>query len=139
MPLYTYWMLGTEIGIIYGISHLICLCICVQGLEFISPSMKMFKAVLLKEERDNVREITIREKDIHRYLNGPATFIGSYPEYDVVVIACRIMTDRQVNQNTLPPPMYRDIVYGPIILTKMEPLDFTLDDWESMRASLVQP
>lgn len=100
----------------------------------------MFKAVLLREQKGDIEEILINESDIYKYLKGPATFIGAYPECDVVVMACReSMFELCVNQNTLPPPMEGEVVTGPILLTKMEPEDFTLADWESMLSSLTQP
>jgi len=100
----------------------------------------MFKAILLRERKGDIEEILINETDIYKYLGGTATFIGAYPDYNIVTMACRESIFKlTVNQNKLPPPMEAEVVAGPILLTKMEPEDFTMADWESMLSSLTQP
>ena len=50
----------------------------------------MTKAVLIHEELDDVVEIDIDidpvKNEIFKVLQGPATFIGQWPEIDVVIM-----------------------------------------------------
>lgn len=101
----------------------------------------MTKAVLIHEELDDVVEIDINidpvKNEIFKVLQGPATFIGQWPEIDVVIMK-RVMggdpcADRERNENRLPPPFQRENVLGKVLLMRMdvdsEPQDFTLDEY----------
>ena len=100
----------------------------------------MNKAVLISEEENHITEIDLdifsdRNK-IFSILKGPATFIGQWPEIQVVIMKCRESPfDLLTNRNTLPYPFDKDIgvVVGPILLVRMnanaEPEDFTLDEY----------
>ena len=101
----------------------------------------MTKAVLIHEEIDDVVEIDINtepvKNEIFKVLQGPATFIGQWPEIDVVIMKCvrggDPWADREINENILPPPFNREEVLGKVLLLRMdvdsEPQDFTLDEY----------
>ena len=101
----------------------------------------MTKAVLLHEEFDDIAEIDIDidpvKNQIFKVLQGPATFIGQWPELDVVIMKCvrggDPWAERERNENLLPPPFQRERVLGKILLMRMdadsEPQDFTLDEY----------
>lgn len=101
----------------------------------------MTKAVLIHEELDDVVEIDINidpiKNEIFKVLQGPATFIGQWPEIDVVIMKCvrggDPCADRERNENRLPPPFQRENVLGKVLLMRMdvdsEPQDFTLDEY----------
>jgi hypothetical protein len=95
----------------------------------------MVKCVLISEQFGNVEEIeTPLGSDIFYILKGPGTFIGQYEDLDVVVMKCReSLTELARNQNTLPPPLDKEVVEGPILLVRMnsqsEPEDFTFGEF----------
>lgn len=101
----------------------------------------MTKAVLIHEELDDVVEIDINidpvKNEIFKVLQGPATFIGQWPEIDVVIMKCvrggDPWAERERNENRLPPPFQRENVLGKVLLMRMdvdsEPQDFTLDEY----------
>ena len=101
----------------------------------------MTKAVLIHEELADVVEIDINidpvKNEIFKVLQGPATFIGQWPEIDVVIMKCvegrNPRTERERNENKLPSPFQRECVLGKILLIRMdvnsEPQDFTLDEY----------
>lgn len=101
----------------------------------------MTKAVLIHEEFDDVVEIDINidpvKNEIFRVLQGPATFIGQWPEIDVVIMKCvkggDPFADRERNENILPPPFSKERILGKVLLMRMdidsEPQDFTLDEY----------
>jgi|TARA_B110000977_G_scaffold109166_1_gene142018 hypothetical protein len=95
----------------------------------------MTKAVLIHEDIDRVTDIDIdidpRKREIFEILQGPATFIGQWPELDVVLMKC--VRGNVKNQNILPTPFDTESVCGKILLVRMdkdsEPQDFTLDEY----------
>ena len=96
------------------------------------------KAVLISEEEDHVTEIDIdissQKKEIFSILKGQATFIGQWPEIDVVIMKCReSIFELMMNRNVLPAPFDTEVVVGPILLIRMdensEPRDFTLEEY----------
>lgn len=95
----------------------------------------MNKAVLINESKGNVVEIDLDidpvKKEIFKILSGPATFIGQWPNLDVVIMKC--VNGTKENENTLPPPFHEEIVLGKILLVRMdkdsEPQDFTLQEY----------
>lgn len=101
----------------------------------------MTKAVLIHEEFDDIAEIDIDidpvKNQIFKVLQGPATFIGQWPELDVVIMKCvrggDPWAERERNANLLPPPFQRERVLGKILLMRMdadsEPQDFTLNEY----------
>ena len=98
----------------------------------------MTKAVLIHEEMGNVEQIEIdidpRKNEIFKILSGRATFIGQWPDIDVVIVKC--VEAAKFNENVLPPPFQDEEVYGKIILIPMdensEPRDFTLKEFQSL-------
>jgi len=96
----------------------------------------MTKAVLIHEEFDDVAEIDIDidpvKNQIFKVLQGPATFIGQWPELDVVIMKCASAEGEQ-NSNTLPSPFSDERILGKILLMRMdadsEPQDFTLNEY----------
>ncbi len=105
----------------------------------------MVKCVLLSENAGDVREIeTALDQDMYSILKGTGTFIGQWPEIEVVIMKCgRSSQELQPNKNALPFPFDKEETLGPILLVKMdenaEPRDFTLQDWEEARLSLPGP
>lgn len=96
------------------------------------------KAVLISEEEDHVTEIDIdissEKREIFSILKGQATFIGQWPELDVVIMKCReSVFDLMMNRNVLPAPFDTEVVVGPILLIRMDansdPQDFTLEEY----------
>jgi|TARA_B100002019_G_scaffold47733_2_gene40381 hypothetical protein len=95
-------------------------------------------AVLIHEEEDKLEEINLDidpvKNEIYKILSGRATFIGQWPDIDVVILKCVQAT--KLNQNTLPPPFHGEEVYGKILLVRMdedsEPRDFTLKEFTSL-------
>jgi hypothetical protein len=102
---------------------------------FLWWEFKMTVAVLIKEQFGNIQEIDLdidpRKNEIFLRLGGPATFIGQWPDLDVVIIKC--VHGESLNQNTLPTPFNTEEVYGPILLVRMDensdPRDFTLEEY----------
>lgn len=96
----------------------------------------MTKAVLIHEELADVVEIDINidpvKNEIFKVLQGPATFVGQWPELDVVIMK-RASAEGEQNGNTLPSPFSDECILGKILLVRMdedsEPQDFTLDEY----------
>lgn len=95
----------------------------------------MTKAVLIKEQFGNIQEIELdidpRKNEIFKLLSGTPTFIGQWPEIDVVIMKAQMAID--VNNNTLPVPFDTEEVRGSILLVRMDenshPRDFTLEEY----------
>ena len=96
----------------------------------------MVKCIHILEQFGDVREIeSPLQKDIFVLLKGPGTFVGQYPEIDVVVMKCReSIFELELNQNKLPKPFENEQILGSILLIKMnensEPEDFTMKEYE---------
>jgi hypothetical protein len=113
--------------------------LCVVHLHsidiFLSREIKMTVAVLIKEQFGDIQEIDLdiepSKNEIFLRLGGPATFIGQWPDLDVVIIKCT--HGESLNQNTLPTPFKTEEVHGPILLVRMDensdPRDFTLEEY----------
>lgn len=95
----------------------------------------MVKAILIREELDVIEEIDLdispAKNEIFKLLGGSQTFIGQWPEIDVVILKSE---DNKVkNENTLVHPFDNEEVYGKILLVRMdensEPRDFTLQEY----------
>jgi len=97
----------------------------------------MTKAVLIHEGLGHVVEIDLdidpAKNEVFKTLQGPATFIGQWPELDVVIMK-RVSSEGEHNANTLPSPFDVEDVLGKILLVRMdadsEPQDFTLDEYK---------
>jgi hypothetical protein len=95
----------------------------------------MKKAVLINEKRDDITEIDLdispQKNEIFKILGGPQTFIGQWPDIDVVIM--KADDGKVMNENTLPTPFDREDVKGKILLVRMDensdPQDFTLIEY----------
>jgi hypothetical protein len=97
----------------------------------------MTRAILIKEQFGDIREIELdidpRKNEIFLLLSGSATFIGQWPDLDVVIMKAQYA--EKINNNTLPPPFDTEEVRGSILLVRMDensdPRDFTLEEYLS--------
>lgn len=97
----------------------------------------MNKVILIHETKGSIEEIYLDispvKNQIFLLLGGPQTFIGQWPDIDVVIMKAENATTK--NENELPHPFNNEDVYGKILLVRMdensEPQDFTLNEYES--------
>ena len=97
----------------------------------------MTVAVLIKEQLGDVREVDLdidpRKNQIFILLSGSPTFIGQWPDLDVVIMKAQYA--EKINNNKLPPPFDTEEVRGSILLVRMDensdPRDFTLEEYLS--------
>ncbi len=95
----------------------------------------MTRAVIIHENKNNIEEIEIdierSKNEIFKILAGRATFIGQWPDIDVVIM--KPEHGLIENENTLPHPFREEEVKGKILLIRMdehsEPQDFTLEEY----------
>jgi len=103
------------------------------------------KAVLLYEIKNKIEEIRIDiSKDPYQLLKGNTTFIGQWPEINVVIMKNKTsMFELADNLNILPAPFNRDNVKGPILLIRMneesEPEDFTIEEYKKFMEESTLP
>jgi hypothetical protein len=96
----------------------------------------MNKAVLIHEESGKFEEIDLDidpvKNEIYKLLGGRQTFVGQWPEIDVVIM--KAVDGRVKNENTLPPPFDEEDIKGKILLVRMDeyslPQDFTLNEFK---------
>jgi len=94
-------------------------------------------AVLIKEIHGHIQEIDLdidpKKNEIFKILSGSPTFIGQWPEIEVVII--KSQQNIVVNENHLPIPFHEEVTHGPILLVRMDensdPRDFTLNEYLS--------
>ena len=92
----------------------------------------MTRAVLIHELKDKYEEIDLdiepSKNEIFKLLGGRATFIGQWPEIDVVIM--KPEQGLMENVNILPYPFHGEEVRGKILLVRMdensEPQDLSL-------------
>ena len=97
----------------------------------------MTKSVLIHEEAGNIEEIDLdidpKKNEIFKILSGRGTFIGQWPEIDVVIM--KGVTGGARNDNTLPYPFHDEETLGKILLIRMdensEHRDFTKEEFTS--------
>jgi hypothetical protein len=103
-----------------------------MSIFFCRGILRMIRAVLIEKE---IKEILLDINKIHIIIRGRPTFIGQWPEIDVVIIKAEEGGD-YVNPNKLLPPFENEVVRGPILLVRMdensEPQDFTVNEYESL-------
>ena len=103
----------------------------------------MTRAVLINEKRNDIHEINIdispSKNEIYKILRGKASFLGQWPDEQVVIVKCEPKDstfELNLNQNRLPRPFTNMIVHGRILLLRMddnaEPQDFTLKEYHKM-------
>jgi hypothetical protein len=96
----------------------------------------MVKCVLISEEDGNISDVDINivGNDLYRVLKGTGTFIGQFPDTNIVIMKCDVSYfDLHENRNKLPEPFHEEVVMGPILLIYMDdeanPRDFTVMDY----------
>lgn len=91
----------------------------------------MTTAVLIHEQLDYIEDIQLDTTKIYNILCGRATFIGQWPEIDVVIM--KAVTAERKNENQLPHPFNDEHVDGKILLVRMdensEPQNFTCQEY----------
>ena len=95
----------------------------------------MNKAILIREKLGDVVEINLdiapHKNEIFKILEGRQTFIGQWPDIDVVIM--KPEDGKTKNENILPHPFNKERVFGKILLVRMdensEPRDFTLREY----------
>ena len=103
----------------------------------------MTRTVLINERKNDIQEIDLdiapEKNEIFKILRGKASFLGQWPDEQVVIVKCELCDtefDLPVNQNRLPRPFTNMIVFGRILLIRMdedsEPQDFTLKEYKEM-------
>lgn len=95
------------------------------------------RAVLIHEKHGEIEEIDLDispvKNQIFKLLKGRQTFIGQWPDIDVVIMKAEEGASK--NENTLPRPFSNEEVFGKILLVRMDansdPQDFTAAEYES--------
>lgn len=93
------------------------------------------RALIIHEEEDMIIEIDLdisaKKNEIFKLLEGRQTFIGQWPDIDVVILKAENTLIK--NNNTLPPPFDTEDINGKILLVRMdensEHQDFTLSEY----------
>jgi hypothetical protein len=96
----------------------------------------MTLAVLIHETFKHIEQIDIdidpSKNEIFKLLSGRATFIGQWPDIDVVIMKPE-KPGLLKNENILPKPFEDEEVYGKILLMRMDensdPQDLTVDEY----------
>tara|TARA_R110001606_G_scaffold3987_3_gene19001 strand:+ start:1545 stop:1868 length:324 start_codon:yes stop_codon:yes gene_type:complete len=97
----------------------------------------MNKAILIREKLGDIIEIDLdispHKNEIFKILEGRQTFIGQWPDIDVVIM--KPEDGKMKNENILPHPFDAEEVYGKILLVRMdensEHRNFTLNEYNS--------
>ena len=106
------------------------------------------KAVFINIDGDVTEidvNITGKKNEIFKLLKGSPTFIGQWPELDVVIMKCRdSILELERNTYILPPPFETEDTLGSILMVRMDensdPQDFTLSEYRDFaRASTPHP
>ena len=104
------------------------------------------KAILVGVQSGDIREVSLdissRTSQVVEYLGGRGTFIGQWPDYNIVIMKCvDSIFDPGLNSNRLAKPFHSENVVGPILLIRMddnaEPKDLLLS--EVQESKLVLP
>lgn len=83
------------------------------------------KAVLINENYGNIIEIDLdihpKKNEIFKLLKGTGTFVGQWPDSDVVIMKCKeSVLELQKNENKLSEPFDKEVIYGPILFIRMD-------------------
>ena len=103
----------------------------------------MTRAVLINEKRNDIYEIDIdispSKNEIFKLLRGKASFLGQWPEEQVVIVKTESdesFTELNLNSNRLPRPFTNMKVLGRILLIRMDdnadPQNFTLKEYHKI-------
>jgi sporulation protein YlmC with PRC-barrel domain len=95
----------------------------------------MNRAILIHEKLGKVEEIDLdispEKNEIFKLLGGRQTFIGQWPDIDVVIMKAE--NGHTKNENVLPAPFNKEEVLGKILLVRMdensEPQNFKLREY----------
>lgn len=98
----------------------------------------MTLAVLIHEDENHIEQIHLdiepTKNEIFKLLSGRATFIGQWPDIDVVIMKPEVGLIK--NDNILPEPFHEEEIAGKILLVRMDensdPQDFMLDEYMSL-------
>jgi len=95
------------------------------------------KAVVIEEQVGSFREIELdihpKKNEVFKILKGVGTFVGQWPESDVVIMKCReSIMELCENKNKMPEPFDKEHIMGPILFIRMDEnadhQDLTLDE-----------
>jgi|TARA_B110000305_G_C19452597_1_gene648896 hypothetical protein len=103
----------------------------------------MTRAVLINEKRNDIYEIDIdispSKNEIFKLLKGKASFLGQWPEEQVVIVKTEpdeSFAELYLNSNRLPRPFTNMKVLGRILLIRMDdnadPQNFSLKEYHEM-------
>ena len=103
----------------------------------------MTLAVLINEKRKDMHEIDVdispEKNEIYRILRGKASFLGQWSEEQVVILKCEQKDspfELKLNTNRLPRPFTNMLVFGRILLIRMDdnadPQNFTLKEYQRL-------
>ena len=103
----------------------------------------MTRAVLINEKRNDIYEIDIdisqSKNEIFKLLKGKASFLGQWPEEQVVIVKTEpdeSFVELYLNSNRLPRPFTNMKVLGRILLIRMDdnadPQNFSLKEYHEM-------
>ena len=95
----------------------------------------MTRAVIIHETKNDIEEIELdidpTKNEIFKILGGPQTFIGQWPDIDVVILKSEVA--KTLNLNTLAPPFHEEEILGKVLLIRMDinsdPRDFTIEEY----------
>lgn len=80
------------------------------------------KTVLIRESKGDMEEIELdihpRKYEIFKLLGGSGTFVGQFPETDVVIM--KGVNHTKENENSLGEPFHEETIQGPILLIRMD-------------------
>jgi len=100
----------------------------------------MTKAILIHEIENYLEEIELdiepSKNEIFKLLSGRGTFIGQWPDIDVVLM--KPEHGLIENENTLPFPFHGEVVKGKILLIRMDEIQnprFTLNEYMQLIGS----
>ena len=103
------------------------------------------KAILVGVQSGDIREVSLdissRTSQVSQYLGGRGTFIGQWPEHDIVIMKCvDTIFDPGLNSNRLAKPFQNETVVGPMLLIRMdekaEPKDLFLSEVQASKLVL---
>ena len=91
-------------------------------------------SILINETKGDIQEIELdihpRKYEIFKLLRGSGTFVGQFPDTDVVIM--KGVDHVKKNENILGYPFHEEIINGPILLIRMdenaEHKDLTLEE-----------
>ena len=98
------------------------------------------KTVMINETYGNIAEIDLdihpKKNQIFKLLKGTGTFVGQWPDSNVVIMKCKdSIFDLQMNENTLAEPFDKEVILGPILFIRMDDnanhQDLTLNECQS--------